>query len=305
MPEKAKPTREEVLSYLKNRRNWGRWKENGSAGAINLITPDKRLAALKMPTKGRSISLSRPWNVDPSFENQRPAQQYMTQTSRDPDGGIAMDYYGIFYHGQATTHIDALCHMWDEDGMWDGKNPDEIVTYSGAKYGSVDAWREGILTRGVLLDIPKLRGEPYVTRENPVHGWELEDAAKNEGITLEPGDAILVYSGREAYARDHDGMWMESDGRAGLHASCLPFVRDNDVSILLWDMMDAAPNEYDVPFTMHAVLYCYGVALVDNTLLEPLSKVCQEEGTYSFLLTINPLFVVGGTGSPVNPIAVF
>ncbi len=299
------PTREEVISYLKERRNWGRWKENGSAGAMNLITAEKRLAALRLPTKGRTISLSRPWNVEPSLENQRPAHQYMTRTERAPGGGVAMDYYGIYYHGQATTHIDALCHMWDEDGMWDGKDPAEMVDYSGAKYGSVEAWREGIITRGVLLDVPKLRGKPYVTRDEPVHGWELEDAAKEAGVTLEPGDAVLVYSGREAYARDHGGMWMESDGRAGLHASCLPFIRDNDVSMMVWDMMDAAPNEYNLPFTMHAVLYCYGVALVDNGLLEPLSRVCAEEGRYDFMLSINPLVVVGGTGSPVNPIAVF
>ena len=141
--------------------------------------------------------------------------------------------------------------------------------------------------------------------DRPVHGWELEDIVKAQGLALEPGDAVLVYSGREAYARDHGGAWGGGPTRPGLHASCLPFVRDNDVSVLCWDMMDAAPNEYNIPWTMHGVIFAYGVALLDNSLLEPLAAVCAEEGRYEFLLTINPLYVVGGTGSPVNPIAVF
>ena len=82
-------------------------------------------------------------------------------------------------------------------------------------------------------------------------------------------------------------------------------MRDNDISILGWDMMDASPNEYDVPWTVHGVIFAYGVALLDNSLLEPLANACAEEGRYEFMLTINPLNVIGGTGSPVNPIAVF
>ena len=190
--------------------------------------------------------------------------------------------------------------------MWDGKKPEDNLTFSGAKYGTVDEWSDGILTRGVLLDVPKHRGEPYVTLDKPVHGWELEDIDKAEGVTLEPGDAIVVYSGRDAFARDHDGIWALAGGeRAGLHSSCMPFIRDNDASLLVWDMMDASPNEYGLGWGVHLVIAAYGVALVDNSLLEPLAKVCAEEGRYEFMLTVNPLFVPGGTGSPANPIAVF
>jgi kynurenine formamidase len=115
----------------------------------------------------------------------------------------------------------------------------------------------------------------------------------------------MVYSGREAYAADNGGTWGGRPTRPGLHASCLKFVRENDVSILGWDMMDAGPNEYDIPWSVHGVIFAYGVALLDNSLLEPLANVCTEENRYEFMLTINPLNVVGGTGSPVNPIAVF
>lgn len=305
MTDRRVPTKDEVMGYLRDRRNWGRWGERGSAGAMNLITPEKRLDALALARNGRTVSLSRPWAVEPRAENPRPAQHFMSVMDRGSGGGAAMDFYGVFYHGTATTHIDALCHVWDGGGMWDGKTPDEILAFDGAKYGSVDAWSDGIIARGVLLDVPKHRAAPFVTLDAPVHGWELADIADAQGVEIKPGDAVMVYSGREAYAAERGGNWAGESARPGLHASCLPFVRDNDIAILGWDMMDAAPNEYGVPWSVHGVIFAYGVALLDNALLEPLAKACAEEGRYEFALTINPLKVIGGTGSPVNPIAVF
>lgn len=298
------PTKEEVDGYLKDT-NWGRWGKNGGAGALNLITDQKRLDAIGLVKKGRTVSLSRPLPVSPAGDNPRPAHHYMHKEDRPFEGGAAMDYYGVFYHGTATTHIDALCHVWNKDGMWDGKNPEEIIKFGGATYGTVDEWKDGILTRGILLDVPLFRNEPYVTIDHPVHGWELEDVAKSQGVNIRPGDAVFVYSGREKYAADNNGRWGTPEGRPGLHASCLPFVKDHDISILGWDMMDASPNEYDVPWSVHGVIFAYGVALVDNSLLEPLANVCIEEKKHEFMLTINPLYVEGGTGSPANPIAVF
>ena len=305
MSKRQAPSKSEVMSYLRERRNWGRWGDMGSAGAINLIDAPKRLEAVNLVKNGRTISLSRPFPVEPRTENPRPAQHFMSVMDRPHGGGAAMDYYGVYYHGTATTHIDALCHVWDSGGMWDGKSPDEILTFSGGTYATVDAWSDGILTRGVMLDVPRHRGSPYVTLDTPVHGWELEEIAEAQGVEIRPGDAVMVYSGREAYAADNGGNWAGGDSRPGLHASCLKFVRDNDISILGWDMMDASPNEYDIPWTVHGVIFAYGVALLDNSLLEPLANACAEEGRHEFMLTINPLNVIGGTGSPVNPIAVF
>ena len=302
------PTKDEVLAYLSERRNWGRWGDKGSAGAMNLIDEQKRLGAIGLVEKGRTVSLSRPFPVTPTAENPRPAQQYVQVWERPGNSGAAVDYYGLIYHGTATTHIDALCHVWDENGMWDGRKPEDTLTFGGANYGTVDDWSDGILTRGVLLDVPKHRGKPYVTVEEPVHGWELEDIAREQGVTLEPGDAVMVYSGREAFAADNGGIWANSvsgEPRPGLHASCLPFVRESDMSLLGWDMMDASPNEYDIGWSVHGVIFAYGVALLDNALLEPLADACAEEGRYEFMISINPLNVIGGTGSPVNPIAVF
>ncbi|MCY4577908.1 MAG: cyclase family protein, partial [Chloroflexi bacterium] len=110
------------------------------------------------------------------------------------------------------------------------------------------------------------------------------------------------------FAADNGGIWANSvsgEPRPGLHASCLPFVRDCDMSLLGWDMMDASPNEYDIGWSVHGVIFAYGVALLDNALLEPLANACAEEDRYEFMISINPLNVIGGTGSPVNPIAIF
>ena len=298
------PSKSEVDSYLEDT-NWGRWRDKSSAGAMNLITDEKRLEAVSLAKIGRTVSLSRPLPVTPAGDNPRPAQHYMHKEERPFEGGAAMDYYGVFYHGTATTHIDALCHVWDKNGMWEGKTPDDVIKFGGANFGTVEEWKDGILTRGILLDVPKHRNKPYVTLSEPVHGWELEDIATEQNVEIKSGDAVFVYSGRDKYAADNNGRWGTQDGRPGLHASCLPFVKSNNISILGWDMMDASPNEYEIPWTVHGVIFAYGVALVDNAYLEPLANVCAEEKRYEFMLSLNPLYVQGGTGSPANPIAIF
>ena len=305
MTDRAVPTRADVDGFLRDRRNWGRWGDKGGAGAMNLIDDAKRLSAVSLVKKGRTVSLSRPFPVEPSAENPRPAMQFLMKGDRPPGGGAATEYLGVAFHGTSTTHIDALCHVWDEKGGWDGVDHAENVQFDGVRHGTVDEWSDGILTRGVLLDVVKHRGGEHVTLDTPLHGWELEEIVAAEGITLEPGDAVCVYSGREKFAAANGGVWTRGAERPGLHASCLPFIRDNEMSLLVWDMMDAVPNEYNLAWTVHGAIFAYGVALVDNSLLEPLADVCAEEGRYEFMLTVNPLRVLGGTGSPANPIAVF
>ena len=299
------PTREQVEGYLRDGRNWQRWGANSAAGAINLITPQKRVDAAKLVARGRTVSLSRPLPVAPAFNNPRPIQHYTHTLERPDDGGGAMDYIGIYQHGFSVTHLDALCHVWDKHGSWDGKDPNEEITFDGARYASIDVWRDGIMTRGVLLNVPKHRGRPYVTFDSPVHGWELEEIAAAQQVSIEPGDAVLLYSGLEAYNRDGGQYGGDMNRIPGVHASCLPFIRDHDVALLCWDMTEMMPNGYGLPWSIHGVLFSYGVALIDNALLEPLAQVCEEEGKYEFLFTVNPLVLIGGTGSPVNPVATF
>ena len=241
--ERRVPTREEVLAYLKEDSNWGRWGKDDQKGAVNMVTGQKRAAAARLVQTGRAVCLSREFPKLPAANNPTPAIHYMKRNMRGDAGGSAVDYYGISYHGTSTTHLDALCHVWDQNGMWNGADPNDAITYDGAQWGSIEHWKEGIITRGVLLDVPKHRGEPYVTQESPVHGWELEDIAKEQGITMEPGDALVVYSGRDKWNEAGNPLWGgDRDLRPGLHASCLRFIEESDCCVLVWDMMDHTPN---------------------------------------------------------------
>ena len=292
---RALPTQAEVDAWYRERRNWGRWGDDDEVGAVNLITAEKRRVAAGLVRTGRTVSTSR------LFE---PTQHFVRKNDRGDGAGSFIDYYGFIYHGQTITHIDALCHVWENaDGVWQGRDPDDAVDTHGARFGAITAWSEGIITRGVLLDVPRGRGAPHVTADRPVHGWELEEIAQAQGVAVEPGDALLVYSGREAFERA--GGTFGGGARPGLHASCAKFVRDRDVALLGWDMMDARPNDYGRAYPVHGVLTFYGVALLDNALLEPLAAACAEEGRYEFLFMALPLNVRNGTGSPANPIAMF
>ena len=319
------PSESEVQSYLTEMRNWGRWGDDDQRGTINLITDEKRARALQSVKSGRTISLSRPLATASGPANAHPAHHFMkkrrigwggsTIPRQDDESGFAADYYGVYYHGTATTHVDAISHVWSDDGMYNGRDPASHITFDGATFGGIEHWVDGIVTRGVLLDVPAHRGTEFVTGDTPVHGWELEEILSRTGTTLEPGDAVCVYSGRDAWQRAHPH---EPYGRVpfeaccggtyekpGLHASCLPFLRRHDVSALVWDMLDHTPYEYSVPWTVHGAIHAYGLALIDNALLEPLSEICRQVGRSDFALIVAPLYVTGGTGSPVNPLAMF
>ncbi len=294
----------EAQAYLKANNNWGRWGKDDQVGAINMVTAEKRLEAVSLVRNGRTVSLSRPFPKTPAPNNPNPAMHWMRAQRRPFGVGGVVDFYGIAYHGTSATHIDALCHVWDGDGLWNGRSP-EVVKADGTEWGSIQNWSDGIVTRGVLLDVPKFRGEPYVPEGKPVTAEELEQVVKSQGVKMRPGDAVCVYSGRENYDRAADQPWGSVDGpRPGLHPSCLRFIRESDSSILVWDMMDEERQE-DCPWGTHSAIFAFGVALVDNALLEPLAAACAEEGRYEFMLMLCPLIVEGGTGSPLNPIALF
>jgi kynurenine formamidase len=302
-------SKEDVWRYLREARNWGRWGEDDQLGTLNLVTPEKRRRAASLVRSGRVVSLARPFPTEVAANNPSPAQLYTTRVERGPGAGSVVDYAAINCHGTASTHIDALCHVWDVDGMWNGRDPDEVIRAEGVRFGDVASFGEGIVTRGVLLDVPRHRGVPYVTQDEPVTGPELRAVAAAAGLELEPGDAVAVYSGRERWDAEHPpwgtgSLDVGTSSRPGLHVSCLPFLRDADAAVLVWDMMDLRPNGFELAFAVHAAIWAFGLALVDNALLEPLAAACEQEGRWEFQLCVAPLRIAGGTGSPVNPIAV-
>ena len=297
------PTNDEVRGYFQQLSNWGRWGADDNAGTVNLITPEKRRAAAALVRSGRAVSLAHPLNTLGGPGNANPAQHFLRITP-----AFCADYIGLIFHGYAHTHIDALCHVFWEGQMYNGK-PATDVTSLGARSGAVDAWSHGITTRGVLLDIPRFRGVPHVTLEEPIRGWELEAAAEKQGSELLPGDAVIVYGGRPAFMTANPASVPGMPPSPGLHVDCAPVLRKHDAALLGWDMMDASPSGYEVfgpGLSVHVLTIVFmGLPLLDNARLEPLVEACREENRWEFLLTVNPLNIRGGTGSPVNPIAVF
>jgi kynurenine formamidase len=312
---RTNPDGEEVRGWLAQRRNWGRWGPDDGVGAVNLISPEKRVEAVGLVRTGRTVSLSRPVPVRATLENPKPALHYNVRLPRDghPGAGSVTDFIGMDYHGLATTHIDALSHVWDEHGVWNGREPEEVIGSTGVEFADVDCWKDGIFTRGILLDVPAYRGTEFVDLDCPVHGWELQEIVESLGLDPQPGDAVVVHCGREAWDRARPTTSWGSAGkfddrpleRAGLSASCLEPLSRWDCAVLLWDMMDQVPNAYGLPWAVHGAIHSFGIALVDNSLVEPLAAACAQEGRWEFLLTVLPLRIPGGTGSPVNPVAMF
>jgi kynurenine formamidase len=299
-------TREDVVGLLRGRRNWGRWGTEDGRGAVNLITEQKVCEATRLVTSGRTVSLSQVHPVRPGPGNSRPAQQFIYRHDLPHGGGVAYEYIGVDFHHAAVTHIDALCHIWDEDGMWGGRRPSSVFGNDGAAFGDIDQFGHGIITRGVLLDIPRHRGEAYVSSGSPVRHSELEDVVRAQDVEVRPGDALILYSGRENWTAAHPEYHAEQAVKPGIHVSCLSFVRDHDIAVVLWDMMDEHPDvdPYALPWGMHGSLISFGTPLVDNCYLSALAEACAEQSRYEFLLMLAPLRIVGGTGSPINPIAV-
>jgi kynurenine formamidase len=307
----------DLSEWLFSLRNWNRWGPDDVRGTTNLISPAVILRGVAAVRHGRTVGLSREIPTVPGLDNPRPAQHFVRRKPRDgyEGAGSVGDYLAMEFHGLSTTHLDALGHVWDSRGAWNGMDPDAIIGLAHMEQGGVDIWKDGLVTRGVLFDVPGWRGVDYVTQERPVTGSDLRAMAADLDLPPQAGDAIVVYSGRERWSHDH-GPWgappasefgkpiSGSHHRPGLHASVLPVLREWDCSLLLWDMMDMTPSGYDAPWAVHGALHSLGLPLVDNCLLEELVDASREVDQLDFLLVIAPLRLVGGTGSPVTPVAI-
>ena len=293
----------DVLAFHETLSNWGRWGDDDQLGALNVITPEVTAAAAATVRTGRAVSCARPLDTVSSADNPSPVAHHMTGTATE---GMGADYFAISPHGFATSHIDALCHIFHEGKIYNGY-PAESVTAHGATKLGIHRLRDGIVTRGVLLDIPALRGVDALEPGEPIFPEDLEAAETKAGLAVRPGDALLVRTGRWQWRRAH-GAWDAGSLAAGLDASCLPWLRERDVATLGSDCVsDVLPSRVDcVGMPIHSVvIVAMGVHLVDNLDLDALGAACAEESRWEFLFTVAPLVLRRGTASPVNPIALF
>jgi kynurenine formamidase len=244
-----------------------------------------------------------------------PPVHFMQQSGETADAcghGSAYDWVGFTLHGLYITHLDAPSHIFWKGQMYNGRPGTAVTTAIGATDGGIEHARDGVLSRGILLDVPAARDIEWLEDDDAVHYADLTAAERHAGLHAEAGDVVMVrtgYGARRARAGATATEW-KSGGAAmtGLAADCLPWFHERDVAVLATDCgTDASPSPYPgVPAPVHAVaMVAMGIWIVDNCDLEPLATKCQEFDTFAFLLTLSPIRFKNSTGSPVNPIATF
>lgn len=278
--------------------NWQRWGQSDRLGAANLLTPERVRDAAQLVKTGERISLARRLTMtEPGCGRDVRTQDFGQLGQRG--GGAVTEAFTILCHGEEVTHLDALCHVWEDSGGWNGATIDS----AGVETFGVDNWSLGFVARGVFLDVPRYRGTVYVDRDDPVTARELALVAAAQAIDIRPGDALVVYCGRDSW-ESAGHRYLHEAGRPGLHVDCIEFLADADCAMLVWDMRDALPSADGTPWGVHACICRLGIGVVDNAYLPTLAKAVASSGRSEFMLTVAPLVISGATGSPVNPIAV-
>lgn len=301
-----KLTRDDIDKWMESLSNWGRWGKEDQLGTVNLITPAKRKQAAALVREGVSVSLSRDAIKERAVDASSPYGHDMRMSGVNNPGQFSVDVYTMLYHGYAHTHMDSLCHMFYKGKMYNGF-PQETVTSKGAEKLSVLAYKGGIFTRGILIDIPALKGVKYLEPGTPVYPEDLEAWERKAGVRVSSGDVIFLRTGRWA-RREEKGPWDVATLSAGLHASCARWLKSRDVAMIGSDAAsDVAPSGVDgVNLPIHQlVLIALGTPIFDNCDLEALSAATAKRRRWEFLLTAAPISIPGGTGSPLNPIATF
>ncbi|MSR58280.1 MAG: cyclase family protein [Planctomycetaceae bacterium] len=303
----AKPTltRSDIDGMMKSLSNWGRWGQDDELGTLNLITPDKRKKAAALVQEGVSVSLAR--NVIKTEKASSPEFGHkMTGLPQQMDITSASDEYRVAYHGFTQTHMDALCHLFYKGQMYNGFSQNEVTERGAAKLSVVNV-KQGVFTRGVLMDMPKLLGVRFLEGKQAIYPSHLEAWEKAAGIKVASGDAVLIRTGRWARGKV-EGEWDIMKNSAGLHASCLPWLKERDVAIvgsdLALDVLPSGVEGFELPVHW-VVVVAMGMPILDNCDFEAVSEAADARKRWSFLLTVAPLAVEGGTGSPVNPLATF
>jgi kynurenine formamidase len=290
--------------------NWDRWDDGGRRGALNHLTRARTAAALGLARTGETVSLSRPLSTEAAIDVPEPAVHHMTMLS-DIDIGsgslrFAKDYVGVDYHNEGHSHIDAFSHVAFDGLLFDGK-PERSVTSRGARAGDIEVLKDGLVGRAVLLDVPRIRGVTWVEPGDHIFRDDLEAAEREQGVTAGPGDILLVRTGH-ARRLTEVGPWDTREAKAGLHPTAALFLAERQISVLGSDgNNDTAPSTTEgVAFPIHVLaINAMGVHLLDYLQFEDVLPRCEAAGRWEFLFVAAPLRIAGGTGSPLNPVAIF
>jgi hypothetical protein len=289
--------------WQKELSNWGRWGKDDEMGALNLITPAKRRQAAALVKDGLTVSLASDAATRKDVDVPCPAEWMMTSATQN-SAADRIAYPCI--HGAGATHLDSFAHIFFNGLAWNGYRVSDIVTKDkGAIRNSVLNMKHGIVTRAVLFDIPRLKGLPYLEPGTRIFPADLEAWEKTAGVTVGAGDALLLRWGRWA-RRTKLGPWPIDEGAAGLDNTVIPWLKQRDVSLIAWETPGYVPQPPgDLPrLALHNfALTMLGIMLIDRADLEAVSEAAAARNRWEFMLSVAPLPIPYGTGSPVNPLA--
>jgi len=292
--------------------NWGRWGPDDERGTLNYVAAEHVRRAAALVRSGRSVSMAVPINTTAGPDNPRPAVHYMVHNydihSDLGEPQFCTDFLATEFHGDCHTHIDALCHIAYQGKLYNGK-PASAVTSHGPTLQDITAFAHGIVGRGVLLDIPRLRGVKWLEPGEALTRAELEAAEKAQGVRLSEGDIFVFRTGHHR-RRLELGPWnngYDGEGKAGLHVDTILLLHERKVAAFLpdGDGETVPSNVEGVAYPIHALqIAAMGMICADSLQFEELVKVCEEEKRWEFLVVAAPLRLPRGTGSLFNPIAI-
>ena len=286
--------------------NWGRWGDDDQMGTLNLITPDKKVVAAALVKDGLSVSLSLDLDKHEDDLNNSPLVHEVV-TSEYGSLGAAMDELSIRYHGYSHTHIDGLQHIAHNGYLYNGLPLDSIQADGSQLELGIQHAADGIVTRGVLIDLPRFRDTDYISSGTVITEQEILAWEKESGITITSGDVLLIRTGRWVEVKQR-GQWDVGERTTGFHASIASWLKARDVAVLGMDATsDVAPSRVEKQsLPLHVLtIAALGMPLLDNLDLEALAETAAELDRATFMFVGAPLRVPGGTGSPINPLAVF
>ena len=295
-------TEEEALRLFERCSNAGRWGPDDELGTCNYITEEKRRRALGLARRGDVVSLGK--DLILSGSRQTPPSAIRVMMYAGAESISAQDMVLLAPHGFETTHVDALAHSSFGGWIYNRRRASAAVGGRGVTFGSITAVKGGIVTRGVLLDVAAARGVPHLRRGEGVGIADLQAAERMAGVTVESGDAIFVRTGLDLREREEG---VDDEVREGLLSEVIPWLHQREIAVYSGDCIEQMPSGFDqLPMPLHQIgLAAMGLYILDFPDVERLKEACAAHGRREFLLVAAPLRIPGGTGSPVNPLAIF
>lgn len=305
-------TLETLKKWEQELSNWGRWGPHDQRGTLNLITAEKTRQAASLVRVGETVTLQHFVTEEQTIDSQTfgPTKHWMSRI--DPVTGeptFALDEIQFSLHDGMLSHMDALCHYRSEiDGEYVIFNGyPQNLTVNGCEDLAIDRMGTSYVTRGILVDMPLLRGVEWLDPSTPIYVADLEAWEEFAGVKISSGDALFIRTGRWAM-RDAEGPWRYGQGGAGLHASVLPWLHERDVAILISDAVnDVQPSGVaGINRPIHQLTQVnLGLPIVDNGYLQEVAAMAARLQRWEFLTAIQILPIKGGTASPFNALASF